>query len=102
MFPNPRAVDEGVRGRPGDPWNGPIGGGVDEERRLAHVALTRARHGVHVSYATARIGFGAFLGAGPSALLAEADLELTAAPNGDLRPAKATRSSRMPAARGRR
>lgn len=102
VFPNPRAVDEGVRGRPGDPWNGPIGGGVDEERRLAHVALTRARHGVHVSYATARIGFGAFLGAGPSALLAEADLELTAAPNGDLRPAKATRSSRMPAARGRR
>ncbi len=102
VFPNPRAVDEGIRGRAGDPWNGPIGGGVDEERRLAHVALTRARHGVHVSYATNRIGFGAFLGAGPSALLAEADLELTAASNGDLRPSKASRGSRMAAPRGRR
>jgi DNA helicase-2/ATP-dependent DNA helicase PcrA len=102
VFPNPRAVEEGVRGRAGDPWNGPIGGGVDEERRLAHVGLTRARHGVHVSYATNRIGFGAFLGAGPSALLAEADLELTAASNGDLRPTKASRGSRMASPRGRR
>jgi DNA helicase-2/ATP-dependent DNA helicase PcrA len=57
---------------------------------------------VHVSFATNRIGFGAFLGAGPSALLAEADLELTASSNGDLRPAKASRGVRTASPRGRR
>lgn len=50
VMPNQRAVDEGRRGKPGDPWNGPQGGGLEEERRLAHVAFTRARHTLDVSF----------------------------------------------------
>lgn len=43
VIPSPKAVEEPVRGTSGDPWDGPQGGGVEEERRLAHVAFTRAR-----------------------------------------------------------
>ena len=50
MMPNARALDEGRKGRAGDVWNGPQGGGVEEERRLAHVAFTRARHTLHVTF----------------------------------------------------
>lgn len=50
MMPNARSVEEGRKGRPGDVWNGPQGGGVEEERRLAHVAFTRARHTLHVTF----------------------------------------------------
>jgi DNA helicase-2/ATP-dependent DNA helicase PcrA len=50
VMPNARAVDEGRRGKPGDPWNGPQGGGLEEERRLAHVAFTRARHTLDVTF----------------------------------------------------
>lgn len=50
IMPNQRAVEEGRRGKPGDPWNGPQGGGLEEERRLAHVAFTRARHTLDVSF----------------------------------------------------
>jgi Superfamily I DNA and RNA helicases len=50
VMPNPRAVDEGRKGKPGDRWNGPQGGGLEEERRLAHVAFTRARHTLDVSF----------------------------------------------------
>lgn len=50
IMPNARAVEEGRRGKAGDPWNGPQGGGLEEERRLAHVAFTRARHTLDVSF----------------------------------------------------
>lgn len=50
VMPNPRAVEEGRQGKPGDVWNGPRGGGLEEERRLAHVAFTRARHTLDVSF----------------------------------------------------
>lgn len=56
VMPNGRAMEEGRRGKPGDRWNGPSGGGVEEERRLAHVAFTRARHGLNVSFAWRRGG----------------------------------------------
>lgn len=56
VMPNGRAMEEGRRGKPGDLWNGPSGGGVEEERRLAHVAFTRARHGLDVSFAWRRGG----------------------------------------------
>ena len=56
VMPNARAMEEGRRGKVGDRWNGPCGGGVEEERRLAHVAFTRARHGLDVSFAWRRGG----------------------------------------------
>lgn len=56
VMPNARAMEEGRRGKAGDRWNGPSGGGVEEERRLAHVAFTRARHGLDVSFAWRRGG----------------------------------------------
>ncbi len=43
VIPSPRSMDDQSKGTPGDPWDGPRGGGVEEERRLAHVAFTRAR-----------------------------------------------------------
>lgn len=73
IFPSYRAVKEGTGGRPDDPWDGPVGGGLPEERRLAHVALTRAKKTVHVSYAMARTGAGGSAG-GPSQFIAEAGL----------------------------
>ena len=50
VMPNPRAVDEGGRGRAGDLWSGPAGGGLEEERRLAHVAFTRARKTLDITF----------------------------------------------------
>lgn len=73
-IPSPRAVEEGRQGRPGDPWDGPRGEGVEEERRLAHVAFTRARHGLDVSFAWKR-GKASKRDRGPSSFLAECDLE---------------------------
>ena len=35
-----------------DPWNGPRPGGIDEERRLVHVAFSRARASLYVSWPT--------------------------------------------------
>lgn len=71
IFPSERAVKDGVGGREGDSWNGPVGGGLPEERRLAHVALTRARKTVHVSYAMLRT---TGKGGGPSSFVAEAGI----------------------------
>lgn len=71
IFPSDRAVKAGVGGQLGDPWEGPVGGGLPEERRLAHVALTRAKKTVHVSYAMARTSGGR---GGPSSFVAEAGL----------------------------
>ena len=56
VMPNPRAVDEGGQGKPGDIWFGPAGGGLEEERRLAHVAFTRARKTLDVSFPWRRGG----------------------------------------------
>lgn len=50
IMPNPRAVDEGGQGKAGDFWFGPAGGGLEEERRLAHVAFTRARKTLDVTF----------------------------------------------------
>lgn len=50
IMPNQRSVDEGRQGKPGDVWSGPRGGGLEEERRLAHVAFTRARLTLDVSF----------------------------------------------------
>lgn len=72
VFPAPRALADGVSGRPGDVWDGPLGGGVGEERRLAHVALTRARVAVEVSYSRVRTSTGS--SSGPSSFVAEAGL----------------------------
>jgi len=74
VMPSARALEEGRRGKPGDPWNGPRGGGVEEERRLAHVAFTRARKTLDVSFPWKRLkSFGK--GGGPSSLVEECELE---------------------------
>ena len=46
LFPNQRSLDEGGAGA------------LEEERRLAHVGLTRARKQVHITYAASRRLFG--------------------------------------------
>lgn len=77
IMPHPRSVEEGRKGKPGDIWNGPHGGGIEEERRLAHVAFTRARHGLEVSFAWRRGvvgGKGKTRGGGPSCFLEECEL----------------------------
>lgn len=73
VFPSPRALLDGVSGRPGDVWDGPLGGGIGEERRLAHVALTRARVSTVVSHSRVRTTSGS--PSGPSSFVAEAALE---------------------------
>lgn len=75
VFPNARAVEEKVVSKPGDPWNGPQGGGLEEERRLCHVAFTRARHSLTVSFPHKRIGNkGKMKATGPSFFMEECDL----------------------------
>jgi DNA helicase-2/ATP-dependent DNA helicase PcrA len=76
VMPNQRAVDEGGQGRPGDLWFGPSGGGLEEERRLAHVAFTRARKTLDISFPWRRGKMkrvNAKL-AGPSFFIEECDL----------------------------
>lgn len=74
VVPNPRALEEGGRGDPDDPWDVECGGGIEEERRIAHVAFTRARHGVRVSFAAVR-GHGPMRKPSkPSRFLREAEL----------------------------
>ena len=43
VIPSPKALEAPPGGAPGDRWDGPRGGGIEEERRLAHVAFTRPR-----------------------------------------------------------
>lgn len=74
VMPSGRALEEIGRGKPGDPWNGPCGGGIEEERRLAHVAFTRARKTLDVSFPWRRFRFS-FGGGGPSCLIHECELE---------------------------
>lgn len=71
VIPSPRALEQGRVGKPGDAWNGPRGGGMEEERRLAHVAFTRARHTLTVFAPLSRNGKGT----APSAFLPESDLD---------------------------
>ncbi|NDV52898.1 ATP-dependent helicase [Salipiger sp. PrR003] len=53
ILPSQNSIDE-IAGDIDDPWVGPPIGGIDEERRIAHVALTRARHTVMVTGAKMR------------------------------------------------
>ncbi|AOG03211.1 hypothetical protein BSY19_5291 (plasmid) [Bosea sp. RAC05] len=73
VIPSPRALREGDRGKAGDRWKGPSGGGMEEERRLAHVAFTRARQSLWVSSPTMRSGRRT----DPSCFLPESGLDLT-------------------------
>lgn len=79
VMPSARALAEGKRGKPGDHWNGPRGGGVEEERRLAHVAFTRARKTLDVSFPWRRGMKAAGKGGGPSSLIPECDLDFVEA-----------------------
>jgi DNA helicase-2/ATP-dependent DNA helicase PcrA len=71
VIPAPRAAAAPCLGTPGDPWEGPVGGGVEEERRLAHVALTRAKQSVTISSYLSRAGRKCH----PSVFLPESGLE---------------------------
>jgi len=72
VMPSRRALSEGGRNGPGDPWNGPSGGGIEEERRLGHVAFTRARNSLHVTFPLRRSsGKGKTKPTGPSSFIQE-------------------------------
>ena len=59
VFPNQRAIDEtGIAG-------------LEEERRLAYVGLTRARRKAYVSHAANRQIFGSWMASSPSRFVAE-------------------------------
>ncbi len=70
-IPSPRALEEVERGTWGDKWNGPSSGGMEEERRLAHVAFTRAKRTLTVTTRMSRGGKPN----DPSVFLAESGLE---------------------------
>jgi len=71
VIPSPRSLDGRHDGVPGDPWDGPAGGGIEEERRLAHVAFTRARKTLDVTAPLSRAGKPVK----PSRFLAESGLD---------------------------
>jgi DNA helicase II / ATP-dependent DNA helicase PcrA len=56
FFPSPRSLDEG---------------GIEEERRLAHVGITRARKHLYILHASSRFLFGQFSNPAPSRFLKE-------------------------------
>lgn len=70
VIPHPKQLAAQTGAADPDPWEGPRSGGVEEERRLAHVAFTRARKTLHLSCAATRNGRTA----GPSPFFAEAGL----------------------------
>lgn len=81
IIPSPRSIEEAeTASDSSDPWCVSGGGGLEEERRLAHVGLTRARMSVHVSFAGIRRVFGKPKPAKPSRLLHEAELEVPRVP----------------------
>ncbi len=59
VFPTPRALESGGNDA------------VEEERRLAHVAITRARHHLAISFAASRYSFGRMQPRSPSRFLGE-------------------------------
>ena len=64
LFPSQRTMDEnGLKG-------------LEEERRLAYVGMTRARKGVFISYATSRNMYGSWVNAIPSRFIDELPSEL--------------------------
>ena len=75
VLPHYRALEADEHpGDPDDPWDTSNGGGIEEERRLAHVGLTRARLEAHVSFAMQR-GLGPMCKPSkPSRFLREAEL----------------------------
>jgi DNA helicase-2/ATP-dependent DNA helicase PcrA len=74
VTPSLRATQSPGRATAGDVWNGPSGGGIEEERRLAHVAFTRARHALYVSFPLRRTnGKGKTKPTGPSSFIQECD-----------------------------
>ncbi len=62
VFPHSRALEEG---------------GIEEERRLCYVGITRAQRDLYITYARARTVFGAHGYAIPSRFLAEIPVNLT-------------------------
>jgi DNA helicase II / ATP-dependent DNA helicase PcrA len=77
LFPSPRALKSAEEvGNPDDPWDTTTRGGIEEERRLAHVGLTRARHTAHLSFSVARRSNGPMKEVKPSRFLHEAELEI--------------------------
>ncbi len=88
VFPHSRALDEG---------------GLEEERRLAYVGITRAERDLYVTSARTRTVFGARSFGAPSRFIAEIPAELT---DRDSQPARSPRArmtswERTPGARGR-
>lgn len=77
VMPSQRSVDEGRKGSIGDIWNGPHGGGIEEERRLAHVAFTRAKETLNVSFSWRRrtAGRGKMRPTGPSSFMEECEFK---------------------------
>lgn len=99
VMPNRRAITEIRLGSPADPWNGPSSGGMEEERRLLHVAFTRARKLLHLSSSASRAGKPAY----PSAFLPESGIDplLDSDPLGN-RPVTKARASRAEPRAGRK
>jgi len=64
VFPNRRSIDEGG------------GGGLEEERRLAYVGLTRARKKVWICHAASRRVYNQWLSCAPSRFITELPEEL--------------------------
>ena len=74
IIPNQKALEEDSHIDISDPWVSEGGGGLEEERRLAHVALTRAKHTAHVSMAGVRRQGPKFQESKPSMFFNEAEL----------------------------
>lgn len=54
VLPSKRALED--QGNPDDPWDWRASGGIEEERRLIHVAMTRAKDTLRISWAATRRG----------------------------------------------
>ena len=99
VVPNKRAIAEVRSGHAADPWNGPSGGGMEEERRLAHVAFTRAKKRLFVSCSLARAGRTS----APSPFLPESGLDPLMSNNtGFEMPLKKARAARAEPKAGRK
>lgn len=71
VVPSPRSLETPPGGSPGDPWDGPRGAGIEEERRLVHVAFTRPRTTLDIIVPLTRGGKAVI----PSPFLMEAGLD---------------------------